>query len=153
MTTKTEDLDFGSGISRRSFMALGGGVAASLLSSQIEAGAQAGEAPIPGPPGQVVKYPKTALWVQLTTGGKSYPASLQEMFLDPMFLRPAMVTAIRPSHGLACIPKRELFVSRWGPRARDIMTGLSACWYAIRFCGLRDDYECRGLCMGKSAAA
>jgi hypothetical protein len=28
---------------------------------------------------------KTQVWVQLTTGGKPYPPTLQEMFLDPMF--------------------------------------------------------------------
>jgi hypothetical protein len=41
---------------------------------------------IPGPPGQKLKYTKTNVWAQLTTGGKSYSPALQDVFLDPMFL-------------------------------------------------------------------
>lgn len=50
------------------------------------------------------KVAKTQVWVQLTTGGKAYPPSLQEMFLDPMFFgmevwpidQPASFAALAP---------------------------------------------------------
>ena len=54
------------GTSRRGFLAAGAAVLATKL-----VGAQA--------------VTKTQVWVQLTTGGKPYPPTLQEMFLDPMF--------------------------------------------------------------------
>ena len=57
-----------------------------------------------GPPNQTPRFAKTELWVQLTTGGKPYPPSFQEMFLDPMFIgmeiwaidQPASFTALLP---------------------------------------------------------
>jgi hypothetical protein len=62
-------------------------------------------APVPGPPNQTPRFAKTELWVQLTTGGKPYPPSLQEMFLDPLFLgmeiwpidQPASFSALLPA--------------------------------------------------------
>lgn len=57
------------------------------------------------------KVAKTQVWVQLTTGGKAYPPSLQEMFLDPMFFgmevwpidQPASFAALAPA---AAQPRR-----------------------------------------------
>ena len=56
--------------SRRDFLAVGAVGAAALLASRV-ANAQ--------------KIAKTQVWVQLTTGGKPYPPTLQQMFLDPIF--------------------------------------------------------------------
>jgi hypothetical protein len=65
-----------------------------------------------GPPNQSPRFAKTELWVQLTTGGKPYPPSLQEMFLDPMFLgmeiwpidQPASFNALLPPSPPAAAP-------------------------------------------------
>jgi hypothetical protein len=97
-------------------MVSGSALIAGAVSSQAEA--QASQAPnpmqypqhgntplIPGPPGQVLKYKKTNVWAQLTTGGRSYSPALQDMFLDPMFLgtnvwpidQPASFAALLPS--------------------------------------------------------
>jgi hypothetical protein len=59
---------------------------------------------IPGPPGQEPKFKKTNVWVQLTTGGKSYPAALQEMFLDPMFLGINVWPIDQPASFAALLP-------------------------------------------------
>lgn len=69
-------------------------------------------APPQGPPNQSPRYTKTELWVQLTTGGKAYPPSLQDMFLDPMFLgmeiwpidQPASFNALLPPSAVAPPP-------------------------------------------------
>ena len=62
---------------------------------------------------------KTQVWVQLTTGGKPYPPTLQEMFLDPMFFgmeiwpidQPASFAALlqhpRSPHEVAPLPPEE----------------------------------------------
>lgn len=63
------------------------------------------QAPPQGPPNQATRFAKTELWVQLTTGGKAYPPSLQEMFLDPLFIgmeiwpidQPASFSALLPA--------------------------------------------------------
>jgi len=89
--------------SRRRFLALSG-AASALAASGVSARAQSYAAPVPGPPGQTPRYAKTDLWVQLTTGGKPYPPTLQEMFLDPMFIgmdvwpidQPASFDALAP---------------------------------------------------------
>jgi len=112
-------------ISRRRFIGLSGGAAGLLSSAAAQSFAQntsqeptpSYAVPVPGPEGQTPKFPKTDLWVQLTTGGKAYPASLQEMFLDPMFLgmniwpidQPASFDAllpasIRPAPAVAPVP-------------------------------------------------
>ena len=69
-------------------------------------------APPQGPPNQTPKFAKTELWVQLTTGGKAYPPSLQDMFLDPMFIgmeiwpidQPASFNALLPPSPPAAAP-------------------------------------------------
>jgi Trehalose utilisation len=104
-------------ISRRRLMAAAGAVATGLSSSMIAAqqppqkaaqdAVPAYAVPVPGPPGQVPKFKKTDVWVQLTTGGQSYPASFQAMFLDPVFLginvwpidQPASFDALVPGGG------------------------------------------------------
>ena len=55
--------------------------------------------------GAAQKITKTQVWVQLTTGGKPYPPTFQEMFLDPMFFgmeiwpidQPASFAALQPA--------------------------------------------------------
>ena len=92
------------GTSRRGFLAAGAAVMATKL-----VGTQA--------------VTKTQVWVQLTTGGKPYPPTLQEMFLDPMFFgmeiwpidQPASFAALlpappQPARGAACRRKRRA----WG---------------------------------------
>jgi hypothetical protein len=63
------------------------------------------QAPSPhGPPNQSPRFAKTELWVQLTTGGKPYPPSLQEMFLDPMFLGMEIWPIDQPASFSALLP-------------------------------------------------
>jgi hypothetical protein len=47
---------------------------------------------------------KTLVWVQLTTGGRPYRASFQEMFLDPMFLEMEVWPIDHPTPFSALIP-------------------------------------------------
>ena len=56
--------------SRRTFLAAGAAGAAAMLAHS---------------PARAQSAAKTQVWVQLTTGGKPYPPTLQQMFLDPMF--------------------------------------------------------------------
>jgi len=58
----------------------------------------------PGPPNQTPRFAKTELWVQVTTGGKAYPPSLQEMFLDPMFLGMEIWPIDQPASFAALLP-------------------------------------------------
>jgi hypothetical protein len=103
------------GIARHSLMALGSGLVGGLVASQVEAQSspapnpmlypQHGDTPsIPGPPGQEPKYKKTNVWAQLTTGGKSYPPALQDMFLDPMFLGTTVWPIDQPASFGALLP-------------------------------------------------
>jgi hypothetical protein len=71
--------------SRRSFLAAGAAVMATKL-----VGAQA--------------VTKTQVWVQLTTGGKPYPPTLQEMFLDPMFFGMEVWPIDQPASFAALLP-------------------------------------------------
>lgn len=59
----------------------------------------------PGPPGQKPRFKKTDLWVQLTTGGISYPPALQEMFLDPMFVGVNVWPLDQPASFRALLPQ------------------------------------------------
>jgi hypothetical protein len=79
--------------SRRDFLAAGAsGAVAALTAKQAL-----------GQPAQRVA--KTQVWVQLTTGGKPYPPSFQQMFLDPIFFgmeiwpidQPASFAALAPA--------------------------------------------------------
>jgi hypothetical protein len=47
---------------------------------------------------------KTQVWVQLTTGGKPYPPTLQEMFLDPMFFGMEIWPIDQPASFAALLP-------------------------------------------------
>lgn len=63
------------------------------------------QAPSPhGPPNQTPRFAKTELWVQLTTGGKPYPPSLQDMFLDPMFIGMEIWPIDQPASFNALLP-------------------------------------------------
>jgi hypothetical protein len=76
--------------SRREFLVAGATGAAAVLATNLV---------------DAQKETKTQVWVQLTTGGKPYPPTLQEMFLDPMFFgmeiwpidQPASFAALLPS--------------------------------------------------------
>lgn len=57
-----------------------------------------------GPPNQTPRFTKTELWVQLTTGGKPYPPSLQDMFLDPMFIGMEIWAIDQPASFNALLP-------------------------------------------------
>ncbi len=57
-----------------------------------------------GPPGQTPRFAKTELWVQLTTGGRAYPPSLQDMFLDPMFVGMEIWPIDQPASFNALLP-------------------------------------------------
>lgn len=50
------------------------------------------------------RFPKTEVWVQLTTGGKPYPPSLQDMFLDPMFFGMEIWPIDQPANFAALVP-------------------------------------------------
>jgi trehalose utilization protein len=50
------------------------------------------------------KIAKTRVWVQLTTGGKPYPPTLQEMFLDPMFFGMEIWPIDQPASFAALLP-------------------------------------------------
>ena len=50
------------------------------------------------------KVTKTQVWVQLTTGGKPYPPTFQEMFLDPMFFGMEIWPIDQPANFAALLP-------------------------------------------------
>ena len=54
--------------------------------------------------GAAQKITKTQVWVQLTTGGKPYPPTLQEMFLDPMFFGMEIWPIDQPASFAALLP-------------------------------------------------
>ena len=63
------------------------------------------QAPSPqGPPNQTPRFAKTELWVQVTTGGKAYPPSFQEMFLDPLFIGMEIWAIDQPASFNALVP-------------------------------------------------
>ena len=86
--------------SRRDFLAAGASGAVAVLTAQ-----QTHAQPAP-------RVTKTQVWVQLTTGGKPYPPSFQQMFLDPIFFgmeiwpidQPASFAALAPA---AAAPQRS----------------------------------------------
>jgi hypothetical protein len=51
------------------------------------------------------QFSKTKVWVQLTGGGKAYPPSLQEMFLDPMFIEMEIWPIDQPASFAALLPQ------------------------------------------------
>jgi Trehalose utilisation len=57
-----------------------------------------------GPPNQTPRFAKTELWVQVTTGGKPYPPSFQDMFLDPMFIGMEIWAIDQPASFAALLP-------------------------------------------------
>jgi hypothetical protein len=75
--------------SRRDFLVAGAATAAALVAPTAVA-AQA--------------VTKTQVWVQLTTGGKPYPPTLQEMFLDPMFFGMEVWPIDQPANFAALLP-------------------------------------------------
>jgi hypothetical protein len=54
--------------------------------------------------GAAQKIAKTQVWVQLTTGGKPYPPTLQEMFLDPVFFGMEVWPIDQPASFAALLP-------------------------------------------------
>jgi len=77
------------GPSRRDFLVAGAAGAAAVLATKL-VDAQA--------------VTKTQVWVQLTTGGKPYPPTLQEMFLDPMFFGMEIWPIDQPASFAALLP-------------------------------------------------
>lgn len=75
--------------SRRDFLAAGAAGATALLAHR-----------------DVVAQPtlKTQVWVQLTTGGKPYPPTLQQMFLDPIFFGMEIWPIDQPANFAALLP-------------------------------------------------
>ena len=77
--------------SRRTFLTAGAAGAAAIL-AHTHARAQSA--------------PKTQVWVQLTTGGKAYPPTLQQMFLDPMFFGMEIWPIDQPANFAALLPSQ-----------------------------------------------
>ena len=75
---------------RRDFLAAGAAGATALLAAK-QSHAQA--------------VTKTQVWVQLTTGGKPYPPSLQQMFLDPIFFGMEVWPIDQPASFAALLPR------------------------------------------------
>ena len=75
--------------SRRDFLAAGAAGATALLAAK-RSHAQA--------------VTKTQVWVQLTTGGKPYPPTLQQMFLDPIFFGMEIWPIDQPASFAALLP-------------------------------------------------
>jgi hypothetical protein len=51
--------------------------------------------------------PKTQVWVQLTSGGKPYPPTLQQMFLDPIFFGMEIWPIDQPASFAALLPAAQ----------------------------------------------
>ena len=94
--------------SRRRFFASGVAGAAALLMPRVT-GAQ--------------KVTKTQVWVQLTTGGKPYPPTLQEMFLDPMFFGMEIWPIDQPASFVALLPPDQQPQRGGPPPARGVPAG------------------------------
>jgi len=75
--------------SRRDFLAAGAAGATALLAHRDTAA----QPPL-----------KTQVWVQLTTGGKPYPPTLQQMFLDPIFFGMEIWPIDQPANFAALLP-------------------------------------------------
>ena len=60
--------------------------------------------PLRDRPNQSPRFAKTELWVQITTGGKPYPPSFQDMFLDPMFIGMEIWAINQPASFAALLP-------------------------------------------------
>ena len=75
---------------RRSFLAMGAAATAAGMVSPTLTSAQA--------------VLKTQVWVQLTSGGKPYPPTLQEMFLDPIFFGMEIWPIDQPASFAALLP-------------------------------------------------
>ena len=75
--------------SRRDFLAVGAAGATALLARR-DTSAQ--------------PQLKTQVWVQLTTGGKPYPPTLQQMFLDPIFFGMEIWPIDQPANFAALLP-------------------------------------------------
>ena len=75
--------------SRRDFLAAGAAGATALLAAK-----QSHAQPMT----------KTQVWVQLTTGGKPYPPTLQQMFLDPIFFGMEIWPIDQPANFAALLP-------------------------------------------------
>ena len=86
----------------RDFLAAGAAGATALLAHR-QAAAQ--------------RVTKTQVWVQLTTGGKPYPPTLQEMFLDPMFFGMEIWPIDQPASFAALLPPPPQPPQRSGARA------------------------------------
>jgi hypothetical protein len=103
-----------SGISRRSFIASTAAVgAATALAPQL-AFSQTERAQ---------QFEKFRVWVQLTTGGKPYPPSLQEMFLDPMFIMMEVWPIDQPASFAALLPQNA---GDRGSTTRSVQSGRGA---------------------------
>ncbi|MGE0404817.1 MAG: ThuA domain-containing protein [Candidatus Korobacteraceae bacterium] len=94
---KTSQNDQKSRLSRRSFLATSAAAGAIAVAAPSLALSQAAE--------RAEQFPKWQLWVQLTGGGKPYPATLQEMFLDPMFLEMEVWPIDQPASYAALVPQ------------------------------------------------
>jgi hypothetical protein len=79
-----------SNTTRRCFLAMGAAATAAGVMSPSRINAQA--------------VLKTQVWVQLTTGGKPYPPTLQEMFLDPIFFGMEIWPIDHPASFAALLP-------------------------------------------------
>jgi hypothetical protein len=94
-------------VSRRGFLGLGAAAAAASFAAR-PLGAQAlpnEQPPNNGPDGQSPRFAKTKLWVQITTGGKPYPPSFMNMFLDPIFMGIEMWPIDQPTTFAALLPQ------------------------------------------------
>jgi hypothetical protein len=91
---------------RRFFTKAGAAAAAVAAAARVRAAQQLPneQPPWNGPEGQTPRYSKTELWVQITTGGKPYPASFMDMFLDPVFLGMEMWPIDQPTTFAALMP-------------------------------------------------
>lgn len=78
---------------RRSFLAMGAAATAAGMLAPNLLKAQA--------------VSKTQVWVQLTSGGKPYPPTLQEMFLDPMFFGMEIWPIDQPASFAALLPPAQ----------------------------------------------
>ena len=93
--------------SRRRFLATGTAAAAAVAAGARGVFAEQmvnQQPPWNGPDGQKPRFAKTELWVQITTGGKPYPASFMDMFLDPMFVGMEMWPIDQPTTFAALLP-------------------------------------------------
>jgi len=103
-----------SGISRRSFLASSAAVGAVAAITPALAFSQSQRA---------TQFEKYKVWVQLTTGGKAYPPSLQQMFLDPMFIEMEVWPIDEPASFAALLPQNA---GDRGSTTRSVASGRGA---------------------------